>query len=94
MRKYLAATKKELLLLLRDKTGLLLLFLMPSVLVIVITLVQENVLELSGQHQTELLLNDEDHGPFAEALRKALLAEQIQLIDYPADAKNDKKKRA
>ncbi len=91
MRKYLAATKKDLLLLLRDKTGLLLLFLMPSVLVIVITLVQENVLELSGQHQTELLLNDEDHGPFAEALRKALLAEQIQLIDYPADAKNDKK---
>ena len=52
MRKYLAATKKDLLLLLRDKTGLLLLFLMPSVLVIVITLVQENVLELSGQYQT------------------------------------------
>ena len=81
MSKWIAATAKELLLLFRDKTGLLVLFVMPSLLVVVITLVQENVLELSGHHQVRLLLHDQDQGSFAHALRAVLAAGQVSVSD-------------
>ncbi len=45
MRKLTASIHKELLLLFRDKTGLILLFFMPAFLVLIITLIQENVLK-------------------------------------------------
>ncbi|MCP4681111.1 MAG: ABC transporter permease [Desulfobacterales bacterium] len=47
MRKLSAIVAKELLLLLRDRFGLLILFLMPAVLVLVVSLVQENVIKTS-----------------------------------------------
>ncbi len=53
MSKILTAAAKELLLLRRDRAGLLVLFIMPALLVIVITLVQENVMELTGQKKTQ-----------------------------------------
>jgi len=49
MIKLLATTHKEILLLWRDKAGLLVLFLMPAVLVVIISLVQENVLKIMGE---------------------------------------------
>jgi len=61
MRALAATIFKELLLLSRDKTGLLVLFLMPAVLVIVISLVQENVLKTTGETQTRILFIDHDH---------------------------------
>ncbi len=78
MRKILTATAKELLLLARDRTGLLILFVMPAILVIVITLVQENVLELSGQQKTEILFLDRDGGVFASTLRSSLRQCQVE----------------
>jgi len=60
MLKIFAATTKELLLLRRDRTGLLVLFLMPAILVVLITLVQENVMELTGQKKTQVLFLDLD----------------------------------
>lgn len=85
MRTWIAATAKELLLLLRDRTGLLVLFVMPSILVVVITLVQENVLALSGHHQVRLLVHDQDHGTFARTLREVLAAGQVSMTDYSKD---------
>jgi ABC-2 type transport system permease protein len=52
--------QKELLLLLRDHVGLLVIFLMPVVLVIVITLVQQNVLASIGETKTKVLFLDMD----------------------------------
>ncbi len=89
MGKLFAAIAKELRLLSRDKTGLLVLFLMPSILVIVITLVQQNVLELSGMQKTELLLNDHDHGPFSASVRGFLEAAQIDIKDFSAKSDKD-----
>ncbi len=85
MRTWIAATAKELLLLLRDRAGLLVLFVMPAILVVVITLVQENVLELSGHHQVRLLVHDQDHGTFARTLRAVLAAGQVSVTDYSED---------
>lgn len=78
----LVSTWKEMILLSRDKAGLLVLFLMPSVLVVIITLVQENVMELSGEKDSEILLYDADGGVVADKIRQALLAtERLSLVE-------------
>jgi len=82
MRKILTATVKEFQLLVRDRAGLLVLFLMPAILVIVITLVQENVLELSGQRQTEILMLDRDQGVFTASLCSYLQQAQVNVRKY------------
>jgi ABC-2 type transport system permease protein len=75
MLKLWACVRKELLLLFRDLTGLLVIFLMPVVLVIVVTLVQENVLRSMGEAKTELLFLDSDAaavgGRMEEIIRKS-----------------------
>ena len=60
MIKFFATVHKELLLLRRDPTGLMLLFVMPAILVLVITLVQNNLMKTLGQRQTDILFIDED----------------------------------
>lgn len=82
MKKIFAITAKELRLLVRDRAGLLVLFVMPAILVIVITLVQENILELTGQQTTEILFVNRDHGAFAASLRKFLQTERLQIKTF------------
>jgi len=53
---------KDLLLLWRDRAGLLILFLMPALLVVIITLVQNNVYKLMGETSARVLLVDQDPG--------------------------------
>ena len=53
---------KNLLLLWRDRAGLLILFLMPALLVVIITLVQNNVYKLMGESAARVLLVDMDGG--------------------------------
>jgi ABC-2 type transport system permease protein len=71
----LATIYKELLLLARDRAGLLILFGMPAVLVLVITLVQENVMKKMGESPAAVILLDQDGGElahqFAEVLRES-----------------------
>ena len=69
---FLASLKKEFLLLIRDRAGLLLLFVMPVVLVVVITLVQENVLQKMGGSETKVILVDQDGGTSAQRFRSRL----------------------
>ena len=88
MLKIWSATVKELLLLLRDRTGLLVLFLMPAVLVVVITLVQENVMELTGQKKTRVLLLDQDQGGLGESLRQQLATGNLELVAWDATYKS------
>jgi ABC-2 type transport system permease protein len=53
---------KNLLLLWRDRAGLLILFLMPALLVVIITLVQNNVYKMMGESAARVLLVDDDGG--------------------------------
>jgi ABC-2 type transport system permease protein len=73
---------KELLLLFRDYAGLLVIFLMPVVLVIVVTLVQQNVLQSMGGTKIKAIFLDRDGqtvGPkLEETLRKADALELIK----------------
>lgn len=68
MGKLLTTLKKELLLLVRDRTGLLLLFVMPAVLVMVVCLVQEKVLN----PVTRVLILDNDGGTIGQAVSEGV----------------------
>lgn len=88
MVKILSITAKELLLLLRDRAGLVVLFIMPAILVVVLTLVQENVMELTGQKQTQLLFLDLDKGELGSSLRKNLATGSLELVVWEKERKN------
>lgn len=78
----LNSTWKEVLLLKRDKAGLIVLFLMPAALVIIITLVQENVMELTGEKSSDVLLIDRDKGIIGMSLKDTMLkTERINLLE-------------
>ncbi|NIT64864.1 MAG: ABC transporter permease [Gammaproteobacteria bacterium] len=72
MLKLWATISKELLMLWRDRAGLLILFVMPAALVLVISLVQDNVLRATGESTIEVLLVDQDDGWAGQFLREAL----------------------
>jgi len=55
MRKFIAAVRKEWLILIRDLPGLGILFLMPVLLILVVTIAQENALKSQMQKSTVLL---------------------------------------
>lgn len=92
---------KELLLLFRDYMGLLIIFLMPVVLVIVVTLVQQNLIRQnflgsSGETKTKTLFLDRDGqtvGPkLEEVLKKAKVMELVkELKGKPIDLETAQK---
>jgi len=65
---------KELLLLSRDRAGLLVLFVMPVLLVLVLTLVQDNVFRATGETTTRALFVNLDTGELGEDLARGLNA--------------------
>ncbi len=68
MQKLLASIKKEFLLLIYDKVGLLLMFLMPIILVIIITIVQDSTFKLVNENNIELLIVNNDEGILGDTL--------------------------
>jgi len=81
MLRFLATIHKELLLLRRDWVGLLVLFVMPAVLVIVITLVQDNAMKAMGRNDTDILLVNNDGEKIGTRIETALEAvEGLDLV--------------
>jgi ABC-2 type transport system permease protein len=76
MQPLLATLFKELRLLYRDRFGLLVLFVMPAVLVVVVSLVQENVLKATGAAHMDILFIDQDRQAFG-----TLIGEQLEALD-------------
>jgi ABC-2 type transport system permease protein len=72
MIQFMATLHKELLLLVRDRSALLVLFVMPAVLVLVLTLVQENALKTIGEGQTQILLVNNDQGEIGQQIERSL----------------------
>jgi ABC-2 type transport system permease protein len=66
--KLLATLIKDILLLRRDRAGLLVLFVMPAVLVVIITLVQNNVYTLMGENAARVIMVDLDNGGLARQI--------------------------
>ena len=89
-----ATVSKELLLLSRDRTGLLVLFIMPALLVLVMTLVQENVLKTMGESNTRVLFVDHDRREVGQTIEKKLIESGAIEIIKKIDGKEVDEKRA
>lgn len=72
MNRFLASLQKELLLLFSDKTGLLLMFAMPLLLVMVITVIQDSVYKVVNENKIPLLVVNDDRGDEGRKLIETL----------------------
>lgn len=72
MTKLFAALKKEFLILIRDIPGLVILFIMPLLLIIVVTLAQQNALKSSKETKTGILFLDQSGSEFSRTLVRNL----------------------
>ncbi|MFN2365359.1 MAG: ABC transporter permease [Desulfurivibrionaceae bacterium] len=80
--KLFVTLRKDALLLWRDRAGLLLLFVMPAVLVVIITLVQDNVYRLMGETSARVILVDRDRDELGRLLNERLAGlEMVTVID-------------
>jgi len=68
MRKLLASIHKESLLFLHDKVGLLLMYLMPTLLVFIITIVQNSAFKLVNENRLNVLVVNKDAGALGDSL--------------------------
>lgn len=72
MLKLWAAILKDIRILIRDKLGLIFMFVMPIVLAIVITAVQNSTFEILNKNKVPLLLCNKDNGQASKQLIKAI----------------------
>ena len=72
MRTLLATVRKELLALRRDRAGFLVLLVMPMALVLIVSLVQDNVMQATGETPIRVLLVDLDNGFLGQAVEEQL----------------------
>lgn len=81
MRKLMASAYKEVLLLLRDWGGLAILFFMPAVLIITITLIQESTFKAVGESTLPIVVVDEDNGEIGRMVANSLReSPNVQLV--------------
>ncbi|WP_091404093.1 ABC transporter permease [Aquimarina amphilecti] len=71
MHRFLASIRKEFLLLLRDPGGLIILFLMPIVLVVTVTLIQDATFKSVSSSSINILLVDQDKGKLSDEIKKS-----------------------
>ncbi|MGM5631277.1 ABC transporter permease [Apibacter raozihei] len=72
MRKLVASVIKELLLLIRDWGGLAVLFIMPSILIVIVTLIQNSTFKAVGEAKMPIILVDNDKGDIAKIIERDL----------------------
>jgi len=70
----LQSIKKEVLLLIRDIGALIILFAMPLLLVVTVTLLQDGAFRTISEQQTKVLIVDNDGGEIAQHIGKGLAA--------------------
>jgi len=72
MTKLLATVKKEILLLIRDKVGLSILFIMPMVLIFVMTLVQDSAFKTMNEKGIPVIFVNNDHDSLGILIEEGL----------------------
>ena len=74
MNKLVASIYKEILLISRDLGGLIILFVMPLVLVVTVTLLQDGAFRNITEQKTAVLLVDNDYGAVGAHIRKRVVS--------------------
>ncbi|RYG06339.1 MAG: ABC transporter permease [Chitinophagaceae bacterium] len=90
MQKLLATIKKDLRILTRDRVGLILMFLMPVVLAIVITVVQNSTFELVNNNKISLIISNRDTGDAAKQLTAAIQKVGMFNVELVPGSETDK----
>ncbi len=90
MREFRASLVKEVLLLRRDLGALVILFVMPLLLVVSVSMVQHGTFRSMTEVQVDALLVDRDHGRVAQRLQEALTASGRFNIHMVGDADSAK----
>jgi ABC-2 type transport system permease protein len=80
MLRLLSAFRKEFLILIRDIPGLAILFLMPVLLIIIVTLAQQNALKSSKESKTEVLFIDHARSHFSKLLKQNLDSSGLYIL--------------
>lgn len=80
MKKFIASIKKETILLLRDKIGLSILFIMPIILIIVMTLIQDSAFHTISEKGVPVVMVDNDHDVLGEAIFDGLKTSSLCTI--------------
>lgn len=70
--KFKTSVQKEALLLLRDKAGLAMLFIMPMALVLLMTLLQDSTLQMLEERKTPVLILNHDGDTFGNSIKEGL----------------------
>jgi ABC-2 type transport system permease protein len=81
MFKIISSLRKEFLLLINDKVGLALMFLMPLILVFIITIIQDSAYKVVNENQIPLLVVNHDTGKEGTKLVAALKKSGLFKID-------------
>ncbi|MDY6791531.1 MAG: ABC transporter permease [Thermodesulfobacteriota bacterium] len=89
-----ATVIKELLLVSRDRAGMLVLFLMPALLVLVITHIQENIMKTMGEKSTRILIVDKEQQLLGQTVEQRLLESGMVEIIKKIDGKKVDEKKA
>lgn len=87
MHKLLASAYKEFLLLTRDIGGLAVLFLMPLLLVVTITLIQDNSFKTIKQNRIPIILVDQDRGEVSKNILENLKSSDLFQLSEHLDEK-------
>ncbi len=92
MYKLRASVIKEFLVLLRDIPGLIVLFLLPFVMIIVVSLVQDSTLKKMKDEKIKILYIDNDRDILSKSLREGLIKSDFFEIDTLVKNISDAKK--
>ena len=87
MIKLLATVKKEILLLLRDKVGLSVLFLMPVALILVMTLVQDSAFKTINEKGIPIVFVNDDNDSLGILIKQGLLNNELCFLSDSIDGK-------
>jgi ABC-2 type transport system permease protein len=87
MNKLLAIIKKETLILLRDKIGLSILFIMPIVLIFVMTLIQDSTFKTINEKGIPIVLVNNDRDSLGNSIYKGLKSSALCTLSDSIDGK-------
>lgn len=73
MRRFFASIVKELLLILRDKAGLVLLFLMPVALVFIMVIIQDSAINVMNDNKIGVIMVDRDHDTLSTKIKEGII---------------------
>src|SRR4051812_25409759 len=71
---------KECIVLMRDKAGMAITFIMPTVLILIMTLIQDSTFKSVNEGSVPLLLVDRDHDSLSHTLERSLMNSKFFVI--------------